>query len=126
MPSVRNTAGMFSAYSESVSDAYGAAPLLCHVSSTNNSRSIFEPHFLHFITILSIHGLCSSKFGPSGSSEELSTMSFLEKNHWCSPQFLQFHSGNGHPHILSRDMPHGCLSLIISRNLFFGCSKKYS
>jgi len=36
------------------------------------------PHFWHLIAILSIHGLCSSKSGPSGSSDAASTISFLE------------------------------------------------
>jgi hypothetical protein len=76
--------------------------------------------------MLSIHGLCNSKSGPSGKSFAASTISFLEKNQFFSPQSSQFHTGNGQPQILSREIHHGCLSLIIPRNLFFGCSKKYS
>src|SRR3970282_2518041 len=115
---------MYSLYSESVSEQYGAAPLLCQVSSTNCSLSIFESHFLHFITTLSIHGLCNSKFGPSGSSDAAFTISFLENNRVCLPQSLQSHIGRGHPQNLSREIHHGCFSLIIPKNRFFGWSKK--
>ena len=83
-------------------------------------------HFLHFIVMLSIHGRCNSKSGPSGRLSAESIISCLEKNQFFSPQSLQSHTGSGHPQILSRDIHQGCLSLIIPKNLFFGCSKKYS
>ena len=76
--------------------------------------------------MLSIHGLCNSKSGPSGNLSAESTISFLVKNQFFSPQSSQFHTGNGQPQILSREIHHGCFSLIIPKNLFFGCSKKYS
>ena len=83
-------------------------------------------NFEHFILILSIHGLCNSKSGPSGSSEDESTISFLENNAVCFPQSLQFHIGSGHPQNLSLEIHQGCFSLIIPKNRFFGWSKKYS
>ena len=76
--------------------------------------------------MLSIQGLCNSKFGPSGNLSADSTISFLEKNQFFSPQSSQLQTGNGHPHTLSREIHHGCFSLMIPKNLFFGCSKKYS
>jgi len=127
MPSVRNCAGMFLVYSSSDNEVYGAEPLLCQVSKTYSSLFVFAlPHFEHFILTLSIHGLCSSKSGPSGSSKDESTISFLENKAVCSPQSLHFQIGRGHPQNLSREIHQGCFSLIIPKNLFFGCSKKYS
>ena len=123
---MRNGAGIFFSYSSSLNEANGATPLLCHVSNTNSSRCIFELHFLHFIEILSIQGLCNSKSGPSGRSSDASMISFLEKSLSIFPHSLHFHIGNGHPQNLSLEIHHGCFSLIISKNLFFGCSKKYS
>ena len=76
--------------------------------------------------MLSIQGLCSSKFSPSGNSDAASMISFLENSLSMLPHSLQFQMGIGHPQNLSRDIHHGCFSLIISKNLFFGCSKKYS
>src|SRR3990170_8756385 len=81
------------------------------------------PHFAHFTRTLSIHGLCNSKFGPSGSFDAASTISFLENNSVCLPQSLQSHIGRGHPQSLSREIHHGCFSLIIPKNRFFGWSK---
>ena|SRR3970040_655132 len=127
MPSVKNGAGISLEYSSSVNDEYGAEPLLCHVSKTYSSLFVFVLlHCLHFIVILSIHGRCNSKFGPSGNFAAESMISFLVKNQFCFLQSLHIQTGNGHPQILSRDIHHGCLSLIIPKNLFFGCSKKYS
>src|SRR3972149_2597197 len=76
------------------------------------------PHFAHFTRTLSIHGLCNSKFGPSGSFDAASTISFLENNRVCLPQSLQSHIGRGHPQNLSREIHHGCFSLIIPNNGF--------
>src|SRR5574338_1549380 len=120
MASVRNGARIPDAYSSSDSEEYGADPLLCHVSRTNFSRSIWAPHFLHFITTLSIHGLWSSKFSPSGRFDAAETISFLENNLSMWPHSLQFHIGNGQPQNLSREIHHGCFSFIIPRNRFFG------
>ena len=123
---MKNGAGIVFLYSSSFSDAKGAAPLLCHVSSTNSSRCIFAAHFLHFIVILSIHGLCNSKSGPSGSSSATSIISFLENNISLFSHSVQLQIGNGQPQNLSLDIHQGCFSFMISKNLFFGCSKKYS
>ena len=121
IPSVKNGAGISLEYSSSESEAYGAEPLLCQVSSTYSSLFVFVLlHFLHFIVMLSIHGLCNSKSGPSGNLSAESKISCLEKNQFFSPQSSQFHTGSGHPQILSLDIHHGCRSLIIPRNLFFG------
>ena len=124
---MKNGAGISFEYSSSVNDEYGAEPLLCHVSKTYSSLFVLTlPHFLHFTVILSIHGLCNSKSGPSGKFSAASTISFLVKNQFFSPQSSQLQTGSGQPQILSREIHHGCFSLIIPRNLFFGCSKKYS
>jgi len=124
---VKNGAGISFEYSSSVSEAYGAAPLLCHVSKTYSSLFVLVlSHFLHFTVMLSIHGLCNSKSGPSGKFSAASTISFLVKNQFFSLHSSQFQTGNGHPQILSREIHHGCLSLMIPKNRFFGCSKKYS
>src|SRR5919202_6046261 len=126
MPSVRKVAGIKSLYSLSVSDAKGAAPLLCQVSSTNGSRCISAPHFSHFILILSIQGRWSSKSGPSGKSIALLIISALEKRSCLLEQFRHGHIGRGVPHSRSLDIHQGCCSLIISIYLFRGGSKKYS
>ncbi len=124
---MKNGAGIPLEYSSSVNDEYGAEPLLCHVSKTYSSLFVFALlHCLHFMVMLSIHGRCNSKFGPSGKFAAESMISFLVKNQFCSPHSLHIQTGNGHPQILSRDMHHGCFSLMIPKNLFFGWSKKYS
>ena len=118
---------MLFAYSSSVSDEYGAEPLLCHVSSTYSSLFVFVLlQCLHFMITLSIHGRCNSKFGPSGNFAAESMISFLVKNQFCFLHSLHIQTGKGHHQILSLDIHHGCLSLIIPKNLFFGASKKYS
>src|SRR3972149_3872401 len=79
-------------YSSFVNEEYGAEPLLCQVSRTYSSLWVLTlPHFAHFTRTLSIHGLCNSKFGPSGSFDAASTISFLENNRICLPQSLQSH-----------------------------------
>ena len=123
---MKNGAGIVFSYSSSLNEAKGAAPLLCQVSKTNSSRCIFASHFLHLIEILSIHGLCSSKSGPSGRSSATSIISFLENSLSMFSHSVHFQIGIGQPQNLSLEMHHGCFSLIISKNLFFGWSKKYS
>src|SRR3989338_6993947 len=114
MPSVKNGAGIPLEYSSSVNDEYGAEPLLCHVSKTYSSLFVFVLlHCLHFIVMLSIHGRCNSKFGPSGNFAAESMISFLVKSQFCFLQSLHIQTGNGHPQILSRDIQHnGYLCLI--------------
>src|SRR5574339_965912 len=104
MPSVRNEAGINSAYSWSVSEAYGAAPLLCHVSSTNGSLFMPAPHFSQFSLTLSIQGRWSSKSDPSGSSAAFDTMSCLEKSALLWPHLPHDQIGRGVPHTRSREM----------------------
>src|SRR3989338_8844155 len=101
MPSVKNGAGIPLEYSSSVNDEYGAEPLLCHVSKTYSSLFVFVLlHCLHFIVMLSIHGRCNSKFGPSGNLSAESMISFLVKNQFCFLQSLHIQTGNAHPQTL--------------------------
>ena len=96
---------------------------MCQVSRTNGSLNASRPHFGHFSTILSIHGRCSSKFGPSGRSFASSIMRFLEKAGVFSPQEEQTQMGRGAPQLLSLVMHQGGDSVRNSRNLFLGPSK---
>ena len=100
---MRNGAGMLLEYSSFVNEEYGAEPLLCQVSRTYSSLLVFSlPQFEHFTITLSIHGLCNSKSGPSGSLDDASTISFLEKSGVFFSQSLQSHIGRGHPQNSSR------------------------
>ena len=84
--------------------------ILVHLSG----ESVYNKEFEHLQKKMGFHVI------------EDAAQSFLVKNQFFSPQSSQFHTGNGQPQILSREIHHGCLSLIIPKNLFFGCSKKYS
>src|SRR5450759_2035526 len=122
-PSVRCSTGTSWLLSASVNAASGAEPLLCHVSSTNGSLRQSPPHFGHFRTTLSIHGLWSSNSLPSGSSFALSTMLRREKAGTFSLQSVHTQIGRGVPQTLSLEMHHGGDCLMNSMNLFLGCSK---
>src|SRR5580698_5893128 len=123
IPSVRCWTGTSAFLSASVKAASGAEPLLCHVSSTKGSLLQSPPHFGHFRTTLSIHGLWSSKSFPSGSSFALSTMLRREKAGTFSLQSAHTQIGSGVPQTLSLEMHHGGDCLRNSMNLFLGASK---